>query len=231
MSQAVTIVRLKGPIVSNFLIYDADSTVLVDGGMIGGVKRLESALENIGRRVEDLDLILLTHGHFDHALHIHSIRMRSGAKVAAHPAEQVHVNGKWPYRGPSRVAGTAERIGRFLCRYKAFELDRHLTDGEYIDLCGGIRAIHLPGHTTGHLGFFVETNRILLTGDLFSHWDRRKSQAPAIFSTCPALYPASFAKVIALNPVGIQCNHGNDDSPKTMYNTLKEWAKEHVPGI
>lgn len=102
---SANIVRLKGPVVSNYLIYDRDSTVLIDGGFWRGKQRLVHALSQIGRKLRDLDLILLTHGHLDHTLHLADIRARSGAPVAGHPADQVHINGRWPYRGPSRFAG------------------------------------------------------------------------------------------------------------------------------
>ncbi|MGE5416702.1 MAG: MBL fold metallo-hydrolase [Acidobacteriota bacterium] len=42
-----------------------------------------------------------------------------------------------------------------------------LTDGQVIDLgARQIKAIHLPGHTLGHYGFYFEKEDILFTGDI-----------------------------------------------------------------
>lgn len=39
------------------------------------------------------------------------------------------------------------------------------SDGQQLDLPGHPRVVHLPGHTPGMAGLFIEQRRLLLTGD------------------------------------------------------------------
>jgi glyoxylase-like metal-dependent hydrolase (beta-lactamase superfamily II) len=49
-------------------------------------------------------------------------------------------------------------------------IDRHVEDGELIELAGDpgwrLRALHTPGHTRGHLCFYEEISGAIITGDL-----------------------------------------------------------------
>jgi glyoxylase-like metal-dependent hydrolase (beta-lactamase superfamily II) len=45
------------------------------------------------------------------------------------------------------------------------KVDRTLRDGEELPLHGGIKVIHTPGHTPGHLSLFVKRARLLIAGD------------------------------------------------------------------
>jgi len=45
------------------------------------------------------------------------------------------------------------------------KVTRHLVDGERLPLCGGVRVVHTPEHTPGHLSLFLELPSILISGD------------------------------------------------------------------
>jgi glyoxylase-like metal-dependent hydrolase (beta-lactamase superfamily II) len=51
-------------------------------------------------------------------------------------------------------------------RQPLLRVDRALRDGDLIDLGRPIQAIALPGHTTGHTGYFVRDAGVLVSGDL-----------------------------------------------------------------
>src|ERR1700749_4225708 len=70
--------------VNCYLIED-DPLTLVDSGPNSGkaLDELERALAAHGRRVEDLELLVITHQHIDHEALPHILPRRSGAEVAA----------------------------------------------------------------------------------------------------------------------------------------------------
>ena len=70
--------------VNCYLIEDEPLT-LIDTGPNSGksLDALEQALAEYGRRIEDLELIVLTHQHIDHLGLLEILTRRSGAEVAA----------------------------------------------------------------------------------------------------------------------------------------------------
>jgi glyoxylase-like metal-dependent hydrolase (beta-lactamase superfamily II) len=85
--------------------------------------------------------VLLTHHHPDHVVNAGEYARRFGSPVCGHAAER------------ELFAGVGQR------------LDRELGDGESL-ASGGltVRALHIPGHTLGQLGFLVD-GKAVFTGD------------------------------------------------------------------
>ena len=44
-------------------------------------------------------------------------------------------------------------------------VDRELADGDEIDLDGGARVVHVPGHTAGSIAIYLPKRRMLFAGD------------------------------------------------------------------
>ena len=112
------IIQIRGWVVCFYIIYTNDALVLIDGGFIGDLQRLDSTLRSIGRTFKDIDLILLTHGHLDHTANIASIKKKSKAVVACHPLDEDHIAGTYPYTGNAKVCGWLEAVGRGLLHYQ-----------------------------------------------------------------------------------------------------------------
>jgi glyoxylase-like metal-dependent hydrolase (beta-lactamase superfamily II) len=191
------------------LLHDAsrNEAVLVDTGFTGEMWLLARTLKEIGLAWSDIRAILLTHGHLDHTSHLASIKRLSDAPVCAHPAEQAHINGTFPYRGLSRVCGALEACGRVLLRYRPVAIDQPLHDGMELPYWGGLRVVHLPGHTVGHCGFFSKRFNLLFSGDLFASYAFFAHLPPAILNSCPEDFPASLERVSELSPGRIVPNH------------------------
>ena len=77
-----------------------------------------------------------------------------------------------------------------------------LHEGDELPFWGGLRVVHLPGHTAGHGGFFSAREGILFCGDLFASYGFSTHLPRRILNTEPARLPASVARVVALNPAG-----------------------------
>lgn len=219
-----TIHQIRGLYVNFYLIeWDAD-LVLIDGGFITDLPRLRKRLQSIGKTFRDISLILLTHGHLDHTANITKIKQLSGASIAGHPADKLHIAGKYPYQGNARICGVLETIGRALFGYTPFELDQELEDSQLINIAGGIRVIHLPGHTSGHCGFYHEPTQILFTGDFYQYDWYREGMAPFFLNSCPERFPNSIKKILKINPRGIYSNHSDRGKPELQYERFGKFV-------
>jgi glyoxylase-like metal-dependent hydrolase (beta-lactamase superfamily II) len=89
------------------LLIDSHGVVLLDTGFPGDAKRIRRAMAKAGVGPKDVRAILLTHGHIDHAGNVAELKAWTGARVYAHPLEQQHLDGVFPYRGMARVCGWA----------------------------------------------------------------------------------------------------------------------------
>jgi glyoxylase-like metal-dependent hydrolase (beta-lactamase superfamily II)/8-oxo-dGTP pyrophosphatase MutT (NUDIX family) len=132
---------------TNCYLLGAGEVVIIDPGSPyeserDALERVLAELHVAGRRVVG---VWLTHHHGDHVAGAAYLAERLGVPVAAH-------------------ARTAELLaGRVT-------VDRHLHDGELIELAGDpvrrVRAVFTPGHAPGHLCFHEETSGIMVAGDM-----------------------------------------------------------------
>ncbi len=222
------IFQISGVYVNFHLIAWNNDLVLIDGGFLGDFEKLEKQLKQINKTFSDINLIIMTHGHLDHTLNITRIKQLSGAQVAGHSKEKKHIAGNYPYKGASKVCGALEAIGRLLFAYQPFELDFEFADNERLDFAGGIRVIHLPGHTQGHCGFYHEPTGLLFSGDFYQYSWYREGVAPFFLNSCPKYFPESFEKILQLNPAGIYFNHSDNASPEIQYERFRKFAERKL---
>jgi len=183
-----------------FLLADGDASVMIDTGLVGETIRIRRLVRQLGLTPQSIKAILLTHGHLDHAGNLARLKEWTGAKVLAHPEEARHVAGTYPYTGVARWCGRLEAAGRFLFRHRAADIDEFLTEGQELPFWGGLRVIHLPGHTAGHCGYYSTKHELLFSGDLMASYFFNTHRPPAILNSVPEHFPASVEKVRRLNP-------------------------------
>jgi glyoxylase-like metal-dependent hydrolase (beta-lactamase superfamily II) len=86
-------------------------------------------------------------------------------------------------------------------------VDRELEDGDEIDLAGGARVIHAPGHTAGSIAVYVPSRRVLFSGDSVER-DLEDNVIVGVFNADPAQARASARKLAELD-VEVACfGHG-----------------------
>jgi glyoxylase-like metal-dependent hydrolase (beta-lactamase superfamily II) len=129
-----------------------NKAALVDPG--GEPARL---LERVRAHGVELEKILLTHGHIDHAGATAELKQQSGVPIEGPQREERF----WIDMLPQQ----AEMFG--LGRSQAFEPDRWLEGGERVTV-GALEfeVFHCPGHTPGHVVFFCRAARFAWVGDV-----------------------------------------------------------------
>lgn len=157
----------RGMIVSNvWLLEHGGRRILVDAGH--GLERpaLRFHLWRAGvRRRGDLDLVVLTHRHSDHAGNAAWLREAFGCAVACHQEDAPELTGARP---PARMPGwPALPHDWLLCRIEdrfpaRTPVDEAFGDGPWRH---GLRVFHVPGHTAGSVLLHHEPTGTLFSGD------------------------------------------------------------------
>lgn len=156
--------------IANAYIIRQEGTILVDTGYPGSEEAILDAAKGMGIVPEDIRLILLTHGHGDHAGSAQKLREMTGAKVAVHrgDAEKLRSGNQGDLRA---TCMTGRLMGIFFGRGKKARfppLDPDILISDSLDLRPfGVdgTAIPTPGHTPGSVSVFL-TNGDALVGDL-----------------------------------------------------------------
>lgn len=215
------VLRVRTPGVNFHVLRDKNGLYLIDAGFIGGWTYFQGALRKRGWEKEPIVGILVTHGHLDHILNVGKFVEKTGAWVAAPRLDLPYYSGHPRDRGLPRVTGVLEAIGRPLLGFSSFTPDRLLDDGDHLDLWHGLRALHLPGHTAGHTGFYCEKLGLLFSADLFASYQTAAHLPPAIFNSEPSEIPASVAKALELELSGVLPNHGDGADPEIHLSRLR----------
>lgn len=169
--------------VNCYLIED-DPLTLVDTGPNSGkaLDELEQALAVHGRRVEDLELIVVTHQHIDHIGLVEVLARRSGAEVAALDRLQSYLGG---YREAAELddafavalmlrhgipADMTQALRAVSSAFRGWgsgaTVTRPLAGGSRLELRDrAFEVLHRPGHSPSDTVFWDAERRVLLGGD------------------------------------------------------------------
>jgi len=216
------ILQVRAPALNFYVLRDESGLYLLDGGFIGGRYLLRRALRARGWEKERIRGIIVTHGHLDHILNVGSIAREHGAWIAAPALDGDHYAGRPSYQSWAQVTGVLERVGRPLLSFRSFVPDRLLNDGDELDVWQGLRAVHLPGHTAGHMGFYCESLRPLFCADLFASYRGSAHLPPDIFNSAPSLIPSSVDAALALSLTGVIPNHCDLAPPAEHLSRLEK---------
>lgn len=138
------------------LVTTPDVRILFDTGHVGRRRALLRALSVLGLTTADIDMVVLSHAHWDH---VQNADLFADAAVLVHEDEPAYAEspGADDLATPPWTGTLFGHLGVQTVR------DRET-------IAAGVHTLHLPGHTAGSLGLLVETpdGRHVLTGDAVS---------------------------------------------------------------
>jgi glyoxylase-like metal-dependent hydrolase (beta-lactamase superfamily II) len=143
--------------------------VLIDAGMPGsGSNIIEAAEKRFGAGTVP-ESIILTHGHFDHVGGITKLLEHWKVSVYAHPLELPFLNGSKAYPEPDRTVegGLLAKIADFYPHepVNIAEVVHVLPQDSRLPDFPEWEWIHTPGHSPGHVSFFRQKDKVLISGD------------------------------------------------------------------
>lgn len=217
-----------GPV--NVHLVDEEPLTLVDTGPRWDVslEALRDALHSVGRRVEDLQRIVVTHMHEDHCGLAGTLHRESGATIFAHPWEADRLRAYDDYHlyvplleragVPPRVIEAFQRGYSELRKLgeELFDVEG-VEDGDQIDFeRGSFEVLHTPGHTPGSISLYRAADRSLIAADtVLKHITPNPVLSPDPLDGSrrfPSLgeYLVSLSRIRELAPTVIKGGHGPD---------------------
>jgi glyoxylase-like metal-dependent hydrolase (beta-lactamase superfamily II) len=185
MNQKPGVHRLGDEMVNFYLIEDGSGVTLVDTGLPSHYDALVTALTGLGRSLDDIRAILLTHAHPDHLGLAERLREDTGATVWVSAADASMLAS--PLRPGATGRAEGSMVGYLLRRPAAIKTPLHLLrsgafrapvvssmrtfDGPRLDVPGNPRVIPVPGHTDGSVAFHFPDHDTVCTGDALVTFD------------------------------------------------------------
>ena len=152
-------------------VVKGERLTVIDPGCHGSEQYLAEGLQYLGRSLEAVQRIVVTHGHMDHDGGCLSVVRASGAELWAHEVYgSLLLEDRWEremsWRG--QVTGfeafenseTVERVKEHHRRALELNLDRKVTDGLQSD---GLTYYYTPGHSPDEL--CIQFDNFMFTGD------------------------------------------------------------------
>ena len=185
--------------------------ILVDTAHVGRRVQLQEQLAARGLGVSDIDLVFMTHAHWDHVQNFDAF---PDVPMAIHPHERKyasapHVN-DW---------ATPQWTGAAIETHPMTEVD----EGD--ELAKGVRVIHLPGHSPGSIGLLVETEAGIcgITGDaMHTAAVGKAGRSPLVFYS-ESQANESIARVMSASDI----LYPGHDRPFQMVDGDPEYVEEY----
>ncbi|NLB27000.1 MAG: MBL fold metallo-hydrolase [Bacteroidales bacterium] len=182
---------------NSFVVYDESSEcIFVDPGFYFPEER-----EKVKRYILEHNLkplfIANTHCHFDHILGVEFVRREYGIDFLTHRDDAF-----W-------VEAAIEQGEMFGFQIEAVgEPDAFFGENDLIEFGNSsLRVIHIPGHSPGHVVFYSEADKILLSGDIIFKGSIGRTDLPG--GNFNQLVSGIHDKLFTLPAdVNILCGHG-----------------------
>lgn len=179
-----------------YLIVENGRGAFIDCGTQHSVPAMLAALASNGLQPVDVDWLILTHVHLDHAGGAGALmRLLPNARLAVHPRGAPHmIDPEKLVAGATAVYGEEEIARSYgeIVPVPAVRV-RVIEDGETIELAGRpLLCIDTPGHARHHLCVWDERSRSWFTGDTFGLSYREFDNADGAPFVIPTTSPVQF---------------------------------------
>jgi glyoxylase-like metal-dependent hydrolase (beta-lactamase superfamily II) len=219
MQLAPSLHQIGSDIVNCYLVEDSGQVTIIDAGLPGQWRELLDELGRMGRSLDDVRALLLTHGDTDHIGFAARLHHERGVPVYVHELDVARARGevKKPTSGWGPVklgplAGflvySAPRGGLRVPPVRELET---IQAGTTLDVPGSPRVIAMPGHTPGSVAYHVPALGAVFVGDAMTTRSVLTGEVgprPAPFTLDPAQANASFERLAELDARWVLAGHG-----------------------
>jgi glyoxylase-like metal-dependent hydrolase (beta-lactamase superfamily II) len=216
-----------------------DGITLIDAGFPGQLPLIESGLTALGLKLKDVKRIFLTHQDLDHIGSAEAVQAASGAEVYAHGADKPYIEGEKrlekidPARMEDQLKAMPEKLRHqarlMMSAPPTVKVMHVLQGGEVLPFHGGVEVIPTPGHTPGHVCYFVKALGLLIAGDALRVENGELAGPGPRGTPDMAGAVASLKNLLACPIRTVLCYHGGyfDRDPAAR---IRELAEAVVPG-
>jgi hydroxyacylglutathione hydrolase len=212
-------------VANTHLITNERGVYIVDAGMPHQARRILGKVRELGYAPSDVRLILITHGHIDHAGSAAALKRLTGAPLAMH-RDDVRLTTTPSLKIPPGRNPTTETIGRVMRAFgwvmplETFAPDILLEEGQSLREFGlDARIVHTPGHTLGSITLFTKEGAAFI-GDAILNLVRVSFP---LFWEDAAAARASACKIRSLEPRVCYTAHGREFD----LHALEEFVADH----
>lgn len=202
--------RIEGVLGCNAYLLGEDALTLIDPGLITDAGAVERYLRRLGRSLDDVAVVILTHYHPDHAGALPALHAKRAVTVAMHALDAPYVEGTLGPAGLRALGnvGLALSVLHRALPLRPVPVSLPLSDGDRLDVLGGAFVLYTPGHTDGSICLYLPERRVLFTGDTLVRKPWGLSAATEFWSVDAARARRSLARLADL-PVETVCfGHG-----------------------
>jgi glyoxylase-like metal-dependent hydrolase (beta-lactamase superfamily II) len=210
--------RIGSDIVAVYLVDTPEGVTVIDAGLAGQWHELIAELTAMGRSLDDVRGLVLTHGDSDHIGFAERLRRDHGVRVHVHEADAARARGEVsskPEWGHLKVGATARFLWYALRKngLRTTPLTEVVTmrDGDVLQLPGAPRIIGLPGHSPGSVAIHVPAADAVFVGDALTTrhvLTGAEGPQPAPFTDDPAEALASLRRLEGLGVRWVLPGHG-----------------------
>jgi glyoxylase-like metal-dependent hydrolase (beta-lactamase superfamily II) len=211
--------RIGSDIVNSYLIVGTDGVTIIDAGLPRYWKHLHRELAQLGKTLDDVRALILTHGDTDHIGFAGQLSRETGIAAYLHPADdaRAHLEVKKPNSGwgPVKVGPLAGFMW-YSATQGGLKIPpagrlQPVEDGQVLDVPGSPRIIHVPGHTPGSVAVHAPAVDALFIGDTMTTRNVLTGAAgpkPAPFTLEPKQAMSSLARLGELDATWVLPGHG-----------------------
>lgn len=164
-------------VINPMVVYDANASVLVDTGMPGCYETILNQIKEAGISTSNLHAVILTHQDIDHVGSLPQFLADASQPldVYAHADDKAVIDGAAPFlKLPPEMRSAIlhalpekqrEDFEQAFSQTSGANVTHTVMDGGVLPFGGGLRVIHTPGHTPGHICLYHEASKTLIAGD------------------------------------------------------------------
>lgn len=211
--------RIGSDVVNSYLVVDGDDVTVIDAGLPTYWRLLQTELASIGKTVDNVRALVLTHGDSDHIGFAGRLYREKGIAAYVHEADvdRARLKVKKPNSGwgPVKVKPLVGFLW-YSARHGGLRIRpadglQTVSAGEVLDVPGAPQIVHTPGHTPGSVSVYVAAVDALFLGDSMTTRNvltGATGPKPAPFTLEPGQAVESLTRIEGIDATWVLPGHG-----------------------